>query len=244
MKKKGYLKQLLSESTENCLQEIGKSLDQNTGLYNELLILSKKFYEAKSQARLGAMSYEQWDIIKRQIDLGILAIIDSLEISDLSKDQRQSINDGNLNEALNFFKNALQSVLVSNERSSGYCSVKVKNVSTKIDGTFTIEIDNFFSTSQISKWTTIMSGNLKDVSRVKVIKSKRPYFGKLYSVICKSTNLENVFLIKEKDEKKETERERLTSEFSIDIKEKDLAIRIKSSIDFIAITLGRKEDMF
>ncbi len=153
---KAELKKLLLEGTEKLIAQLSEILDKNSSLYNEMIILSKKYYEGKLQINLGTIKFEDWNILKTQVDVGLLDLIDRIQ-KPVVHEKKQNTKQKNriVEDTIKWLANALIGQEISSEevehsRIEGFWKEKrVKRSSWKVEQ---INIDDKGNFSIISVW--------------------------------------------------------------------------------------------
>lgn len=255
---KAELKELLKESTEKAFIELGKTLDKDTGLYDELIILWKRHDDIQREIRLGTIGFEEASRENNKVTDSILKLIDKIEktnkVNVLQKTEKKEIP---IEEAIEWLKNALLGIGYTfkeeekddNKKEYSYKSSKIKEVTINDEGSFWMKdcykhliVTYLYSGSEKSKSsdlssyiTTITNGNFRDISSLFIEKNNK--YG-CYTIQCVATNYEKKFFIKTDEEVKSE------SEFYLYTEDLNRAKRIKNAIDYLAIHFGRKEDAF
>lgn len=113
---KNELKKLLLEGTEKLIAQLSEILDKNSGLYNEMIILSKKYYEGKMEINLGTIKFEDWNILKTQVDVGLLDLIDRIQKPEVHE-KKQTIKQKNriVEDTIKWLINVLTGQRISSE---------------------------------------------------------------------------------------------------------------------------------
>lgn len=271
---KPELKKLLLESTEKLIAQLSEILDKNSGLYNEMIILSKKYYEGKMEINLGTIKFEDWNILKTQVDVGLLDLIDRIQ-KPVVHEKKQNTKQKNIivEDTIKWLSNTLLGQGKSSKevekddysKTIIHQSVEIEKVIINNEGDFNIsQIQRYKSlhyydnkntlqaTHDYCKTETIL-GSLRDVKHVYIIEE----VGNAGSYVSfTSVNKQKSFLLKieEKDVHSSRDREVDTSQ-KIDIKNVETfdikgiqnlksAEGIKNAFDYLAIHFGRKEDAF
>lgn len=253
---KAELKELLKESTEKALIELGKILDKNSSLYDELIILWKRHDDLKRTIRLGIISFEESTIENNRITKSLIEVID--KIKHTSEHNVENIKrEIPIEDAIEWLKNALLGIGYTfkeeekddNKKVCSIFSSKIEEVTINGEGNFYIKDysthiliiypNSGFVTSMSSDFssylTTITKGNFRDISSLFIEKNNE--YG-CYTIRCVATNYEKKFLIK-------TDKEvRNENEFYLHTEDINRAKKIKNAIDYLAIHFGRKEDPF
>lgn len=269
---KNELKKLLLESTEKLIAQLSEMLDKNSGLYNEMIILSKKYYEGKMEINLGTIKFEDWNILKTQVDKGLLDLVDRVDKPNLSRNSDSSVKkDIAIEDAIEWVSNALidkgyyewEQTDSGEEREEIFKSWKIREVQIGYSGQFVItEIYEFNCYSYKngscyhkyeSTATINYSGNLRDIGNITIEKDNERK--DVYYIRFIITNPKKCFFLNE-DEKIETEwknnrdepqqkqNKSHESQFRLILEDLELTQKFKNAIDYLSIHFGRKEDAF
>lgn len=251
---KAELKELLKESTEKVLFELGKILDKSSNLYDELIILWKRHDDIEREIRLGTVSFEDASRENNKVTDSLLKLIDKVgktnEIDFANKIERRKIP---VEDAIEWLTNALL--------GQGYFSQKLTRIIDEVsifnDGTLLIIMSLKFkghddsSSPRLLERKTIFLGKIQDIGAVTVKENFREDYD---SIKFTATNRKKAFGLieyiwsknmdhqsEEENNKIETEK-KFANEFEITVY--DFSTKIKNAIDYLAIHFGRKEDAF
>lgn len=256
---KTELKELLRESTEKALFELGKILDKDSTLYNELIILWKRHDEVERKIRLAIIGHQEAGIENNQITDGLLKLIDRIPI--LDEAIFSDINEKKeilIEEAIEWLSNALIENRLDYERlyPSGKLIVdySIEAADISKDGTFSIKTDTVIHTIGDSKKMDNINamynieGSFQDIGNTVIEENNEISKDCIYELKCRATNNKKVFkripLHKVSYRPKEDIEEDINHTFSILLKDYEFALKVKNAIDYLAIYFGRKEDAF
>jgi len=260
---KAELKELLRESTEKVLFELGKVLDKNSDPYNELIILWKRHDDIEREIRLGTIGFDEASRENIRVTNSLLKLIDKLEKSNevniINKTEKKEIP---IEEAIEWFSNALIDKGSFNEykykNKRHFVNRCIKKIDVSNKGDFLLcELyeDDYYRSNpdeykpyHASKTTIYISGRFQDISNVTIEIDEN--MEDIFWVACRATNYKNIFhtaynelTVSEKG-KIEENSDGHDNEFRLAFDNHDFALKVKNAIDYLAIHFGRKEDAF
>lgn len=262
---KAELKELLRESTEKALIELGKILDKNNSLYNEFIILWKRHDDVERKIRLGIIGHQEAGIENNQITDGLLKLIDRIQtldeaiISDINEKKEILIE-----EAIEWLSNALMGRGVYKEEENIEGGTKSSHTINRVEisskGDFLIgktygynSYKNYDGDScriWDSEEVLYISGMLHHVGNV-IIETIND-IDDVFWVKCTATNYKKIFRLASfqtretiyKEGKVEENKDEYKSEFKFPFDNYEFALKVKNAIDYLSIYFGRKEDAF
>lgn len=253
---KAELKELLKESTEKALFELGKILDKNGSLYDELIILWKRHDDIEREIRLGTIGFEEASRENNKVTDSLLKVIDKVE-----KTEKASISHEKyrkeipIEEAIEWLSNSLKDNEFDYEKfypSNRHIIVyKIGAVQISADGMFSVNtrtVIHSIKNSKVYEYKYNIEGNFQDIGSTFVEEDNDVSKGCIYELKCRATNYKKVFkrtpLHKISYRTAEDIEEDINHTFGILFEDYESAIKAKNAIDYLAIHFGRKEDAF
>lgn len=201
---KQELKNILSRNTDKCLIKLNDLIEEGDDVYNDYLVLRKKYFNGKSAVMKGTLSFDKWDTHNNQITDSLLILIDKIFEREAEKNSQNAKTDSNeILTAISWLKDSILGVGYEYTTKERYHDrikkiVKQSQTVTKFevydDGSFELKVetklrrkdyverDNSLYLTVDLDMESLTTGNLRDIASVEIIELKKTQEGyRIYS---------------------------------------------------------------
>lgn len=202
---KAELKKLLLEGTEQLLVELGKILDENGDLYNDLIILWDKYKVVERKIQIGLISLEEFILLKNQVNDGLLKLIDKIENPNKISAETEK-REVAVEEAIEWLTNALMEFRTEYEKEESPYERPVKryhhvdNININQKGEFSLIIYEAsieyrgYEEDYYNEINKTLEGRFQDISSISI--EKDDYSDNVHWLKCRAVNYQKVFFQK------------------------------------------------